>query len=89
MNITVNKEIEKLVEQYQLDFSKTYFFTLEGSVTGFKTGQYTYRLGKGLFDGKRFYLSSVVLEYLNIMGINFNDLDEGHVKNIEMYSIGS
>jgi hypothetical protein len=89
MDTTLDKEIKKLVEQYQLDFSKTYFFTLEGSVTGFKTGQYTYRLGEGLFDGKRFYLSSVVLDYLNIMGINFNDLDEGHVKNIEMYGISS
>lgn len=89
MDTTLDKEIKKLVEQYQLDFSKTYFFTLEGSVTGFKTGQYTYRLGEGLFDGKRFYLSSVVLDYLNIMGINFHDLDEGHVKNIEMYGISA
>lgn len=84
---TINDDIKKNVDKYNLEFNKTYFFTASGHVHGFQIGSYMFRPGIGLFDGEHWYSASLVLDYLNQSGIGFNDLDAGHVKNIEMYGI--
>lgn len=80
--------IQQLINEYNLNFNHTYFFIEGNNVLGFQSGSYIFRQDIGLFDGKRWYSRAVVLDYLTLSGINFNDLDEGHVKNIEMYGIG-
>jgi hypothetical protein len=85
----VNKFVKVLISKYKLDFKKTEFFIQKDKVIEFKSGGYVFRLGEGLIDGERCYSPSIVFDYLNNMGISFNDLDEGHVKNIEMYAIGT
>lgn len=78
-----------LITKYKLDFKNTEFFIDKEKVIQFKSGGYVFRLGVGLLDGGRCYSPSVVLDYLNIAGIGFHELDSGHVKNIEMYAICS
>jgi hypothetical protein len=85
----VNEFVNDLITKYKLDFKNTEFFIDKEKVIEFKSGGYVFRLGVGLLDGSRCYSPSIVFDYLNNMGISFNDLDEGHVKNIEMYGIGS
>lgn len=86
---TINDDIKRTIDKYHLEFNKTYFFTASGHVHGFQICSYMFRPEIGLFDGKRWYSAPLVLEYLNLSGIGFKDLDENHIKNIEMYSIGS
>jgi hypothetical protein len=52
-------------------------------------GKHSFEVDLGLKVGRRKYKPATVLDYLNIAGIGFKDLDDGHIKNIEMYSIGS
>lgn len=80
--------IQQLINEYNLNFNDTYFFIEGNAVLGFQSGSYIFRQNIGLFDGERWYSRSVVLDYLTLSGIGFKDLDEGHVKNIEMYGIG-
>ena len=85
----VDNFVKVLVDKYKLDFKKTEFFIDSDQVIEFKSGGYVFKLGVGLVDGERCYPPSVVLDYFNITGIGFNDLDEGHVKNIEMYGMSA
>jgi len=85
----VNEFVNVLITKYKLDFKNTEFFIDKEKVIEFKSGGYVFRLGIGLLDGERCYSPSVVFDYLNIAGIGFNELDAGHVKNIEMYAISS
>lgn len=85
----VNEFVNDLITKYKLDFKNTEFFIDKEKVIEFKSGGYVFRLGVGLLDGNRCYSPSVVLDYLNIAGIGFHELDADHVKNIEMYAISS
>lgn len=85
----VNEFVNDLITKYKLDFKNTEFFIDKEKVIQFKSGGYVFRLGVGLLDKGRCYSHSVVLDYLNIAGIGFHELDSGHVKNIEMYAISS
>lgn len=85
----INDNIRQMIKKYNLEFKHTYFFTQSGGVVGFQSESYIFRPGIGLFDGHRWYSSSVVDDYLNIAGIGFHELDADHVKNIEMYAISS
>lgn len=85
----INNDIKETIDKYNLDFNKTHFFIQSEHVHGFQIGSYIFRLYVGLFDGERWHSSPAVLDYLKITGIGFNQLDDGHVKNIEMYAIGS
>lgn len=85
----VDNFVNVLVDKYKLDLKKTEFFIDSDQVIEFRSGGYVFKLGVGLVDGERCYRPSVVLDYFNITGIGFNDLNEWHVKNIEMYGMSA
>lgn len=76
--------ISLLRKRYNLDIKKTYFFA-DLAVTSFKINSYLFSIPLGLMINNRWYSESIVFDYLNIAGIGFNDLDDGHIRNIEMY----
>lgn len=78
-----------MIDAYHLDGHNTYFFMMNDKIIGFIIGNHSFEVDLGLKIGRRKYKPATVLEYLNIAGIGFQDLDDGHIKNIEMYSIGS
>ncbi len=80
--------VDLMIKKFNLDRRKTYFFG-DIALSSFKVNQYVYFVFMGLEINKRYYSSEVVMEYFNMAGIGFNDLDEGHAKNIEMYAIGA
>lgn len=79
--------IDYHVQKYQLDPKNTYFFTQASSVIGFIVNDNVFDLHKGLSVGDRYYSFSLILEYLNIAGIGFTEIDDQHIKNIEMYGM--
>lgn len=87
--ISLDDQRRKMIDGYHLDYHKTYFFLMNNKIIGFMIGNHSFEVDLGLKIGRRQYKPAIVLEYLEIAGIGFQDLDEGHVKNIEMYSIGS
>jgi hypothetical protein len=85
----INTQRQKIIDTYRLDHKDTYSFFINNKVIGFMVGKHSFEVDLGLKVGRRKYKPATVLEYLNIAGIGFQDLDDGHIKNIEMYSIGS
>lgn len=85
----INTQRQKIIDTYRLDHKNTYSFFINNKIIGFMVGKHSFEVNLGLKVGRRKYKPAIVLEYLNIAGIGFKDLDEGHIKNIEMYSIGS
>jgi hypothetical protein len=85
----INTQRQKIIDTYRLDHKSTYSFFINNKVIGFMVGKHSFEVGLGLKVGRRKYKPAIVLEYLNIAGIGFKDLDEGHIKNIEMYAIGT
>jgi hypothetical protein len=85
----INTQRQKIIDTYRLDHKNTYSFFINNKVIGFMVGKHSFEVDLGLKVGRRKYKPATVLEYLNIAGIGFQDLDDGHIKNIEMYSIGS
>jgi len=79
--------IEYHVQKYQLDTNNTYFFTQASSVIGFIINDNIFDLHRGLSVGTKYYSFPLILEYLNLAGIGFTDIDDGHIKNIEMYGV--
>lgn len=79
--------IDYHVQKYHLDIENTYFFTQASSVIGFIINDNIFDLHRGLSVGTKYYSFSLILEYLNLAGIGFTDLDDGHIKNIEMYGV--
>ena len=86
---SIKDQKQKIIDSYHLDPQKTCCFVMNSKIIGFMVGQHSFEVDLGLKIGKREYKPATVLEYLHIAGIGFKDLDEGHIKNIEMYSIGS
>lgn len=87
--LSLNDQRKKMIDAYHLDGHNTYFFMMNDKIIGFIIGNHSFEVDLGLKIGRRKYKPATVLEYLNIAGIGFQDLDDGHIKNIEMYSIGS
>jgi hypothetical protein len=85
----INTQRQKIIDTYRLDHKDTYSFFINNKVIGFMVGKHSFEVDLGLKVGRRKYKPATVLDYLNIAGIGFKDLDDGHIKNIEMYSIGS
>lgn len=85
----INTQRQKIIDTYRLDHNNTYSFFINNKVIGFMVGKHSFEVDLGLKVGRRNYKPATVLEYLTIAGIGFQDLDDGHIKNIEMYSIGS
>lgn len=83
----MNDHVLYHIEKYKLDANKTYFYAKQNSITGFVVGNYKIDLYQGLKVGEHNYKLSLLLDYLNIAGIGFHELDDGHIKNIEMYGI--
>lgn len=82
-------QIDYFKEKYNLDLHKTYFCLINNTIVSFVIGKYTFDVVGGLIVGKRKYRPSIILDYFKIMEIGFHDLDDGHVKNIEMYGISN
>lgn len=82
----IERGVSLMIKKFDLDRSKTYFFG-DIALSSFKVNQYVYWVTFGLAINDRYYSSEVILDYFNMVGINFNDLDEGHAKNIEMYNV--
>lgn len=80
-------QIDYLKSKYNLNVDNTYYFIMNNKIVAFLVGKYTFDIMDGLVIGNRKYKLSSVVEYLEIAGIGFDDLNEGHVKNIEMYGI--
>lgn len=85
----INTQRQKIIDTYHLEHKNTYSFFINNKIIGFMVGKHSFEVDLGLKVGRRNYKPATVLEYLNIAGIGFQDLDDGHIKNIEMYSIGS
>jgi hypothetical protein len=89
--LTSNKlkdSVKKISADFKLD-TNTYFLIFEDKIQGFTNGHYSFCVYEGLSVSGRSYNPSIVLEYFNLTGIGFQELDEGHIKNIEMYAIGA
>lgn len=80
-------QIEHLREKYNLNVDSTYYFIMDHKVVAFLVGKYSFDIIDGLVVGNQKYKLSSVVEYLEIAGIGFDDLNDGHVKNMEMYAI--
>lgn len=80
-------QIDYLKSKYNLNVDNTYYFIMNNKIVAFLVGKYTFDIMDGLVIGNRKYKLSSVVEYLEIAGIGFEDLNDGHVKNIEMYEI--
>ena len=78
--------VDLMIKKFNLDRNKTYFFG-DIALSSFKVNQYVYFAFMGLAINDRYYSPEVILDYFNMVGISFNDLDEGHAKNIEMYNV--
>ena len=80
-------QIDYLKSKYNLNVDNTYYFIMDHKVVAFLVGKYSFDIMDGLVVGNKKYKLSLVMEYLEIADIGFNDLDEYHVKNIEMYGV--
>jgi hypothetical protein len=86
---SLNVQIDYLTDKYHLDLKETYFCILRNDIVSFVIGNYTFDTVSGLTVATRKYNISLVMEYFKIADIGFRDLNEGHIKNIEMYGISS
>lgn len=82
----IERGVDIMIKKFNLDRSKTYFFG-DIALSSFKVNQYVYFVFMGLEINNRYYSSEVVMEYFNMAGIGFNDLDKCHAQNIEMYNV--
>lgn len=80
-------QIDHLKSKYNLNADNTYYFIINNKVVAFLVGKYTFDIMDGLIIGEHKYKLSAVVEYLEMADIGFDDLNDGHVKNIEMYGI--
>lgn len=86
-NFSLCVQIDYLTDKYNLDLKETHFCRVRNDIVSFVIGKYTFDIVKGLCVGYRNYKMSLVSEYLNAAGIGFNDLNDGHIQNIEMYGL--
>lgn len=82
----IERGVSLMIRKFSLDRGKTYFFG-DIALSSFKVNKYVYSVAMGLAINDRYYSPEVILDYFNMVGISFNDLDEGHAKNIEMYNV--
>lgn len=75
-----------MIRRFNLDRRKTRFFG-DIALSSFKVNGYVYFVSSGLVINDRYYSSSVLIDYFNMAGIGFHELNDSHVKNIEMYNI--
>jgi hypothetical protein len=85
-NNPIENGVSLMVRRFNLDRKKTYFFG-DIALSSFRVNEYFYFVALGLVINDRYYSSDVLLDYFNMVGINFNDLNENHIRNIEMYNI--
>jgi len=84
---SLNVQIDYLIDKYDLDLNGTHFCMMHNDIVSFIIGKYTFDTLRGLCVGYRSYKMSLISEYLNEAGIGFNDLNDGHIQNIEMYGL--
>lgn len=77
------------IDTYHLKYQDTYFFKMNNKIVGFVVGKNSFEVDLGLKVGRKRFKPEIVLEYLSIADIGFHELDDGHIKNIEMYAIGT
>ena len=80
---------QSIIDTYRLNYQYTYFFKMNNKIIGFVVGKNSFEVDLGLKVGRKRLKPEIVLEYLSIVGIGFHELDDGHIKNIEMYAIGT
>lgn len=80
-------QIDYLRSKYNLNVESTYYFIMDHKVVAFLVGKYSFDIMDGLVVGNKKYKLSLVVEYLEMADIGFDDLNDGHVKNIEMYGV--
>lgn len=85
-NNPVERGVSLMLRQFNLDRRKTCFFG-DIALSSFKVNGYVYFVSSGLVINDRYYSSSVLIDYFNMAGIGFHELNDSHVKNIEMYNI--
>lgn len=82
----INAKIYSLIEQFNLDKDKTKFF-VDGCLEAFEINEYLYFIHLGLMVDGRIYNKNTVMDYFNVTGISFNDLNNGHITSIQMYGV--
>lgn len=84
---SLNVQIDYLISKYHLQLKETHFCRVKNDIVSFVIGKYTFDVLRGLVVGCRNYKMSLVTEYLIEAGIGFDDLNDGHIQNIEMYGV--
>lgn len=84
---SLNVQIDYLISKYNLKLKETHFCRVRNDIVSFVIGNYTFDIFSGLRVGYRSYKMSLVTEYLSEAGISFDDLNDGHIQNIEMYGV--
>lgn len=84
---SLNVQIDYLISKYNLPLQDTHFCRVRNNIVSFVIGNYTFDIFSGLRVGCRSYKMSLVTEYLSEAGISFDDLNDGHIQNIEMYGV--
>lgn len=87
--ISMRDQRQSTIDTYHLKYQDTYFFKMNNKIVGFSVGKNSFEVDLGLKVGRKRFTPEIVLEYLSIAGIEFHELDDGHIKNIEMYAIGT
>jgi hypothetical protein len=87
--ISIRDQRQSTIDTYHLKYQDTYFFKMNNKIIGFSVGKNSFEVDLGLKIGRKRFTPEIVLEYLSIAGIEFHELDDGHIKNIEMYAIGT
>lgn len=87
--ISMRDQRQSTIDTYHLKYQNTYFFKMNHKIVGFVVGKNSFEVDLGLKVGRKRFTPEIVLEYLSIAGIEFHELDDGHIKNIEMYAIGT
>lgn len=87
--IAMKDQRKSIIDTYHLNYQDTYFFKMNNKIIGFSIGKNSFEVDLGLKVGSKRFKPEIVLEYLSIADIGFHELDDGHIKNIEMYAIGT
>lgn len=84
---TYVKERKELIEKFKLNQDYTYFCMNDSSLTGFISSGKFYAFNKGLICHDTVFEETQVLHYLDINGINFDELNPLHIQIMRMYNI--
>ena len=98
VNLEIDKQIaqieeqaeqkrKELIEKFKLNQDYTYFCMNDSSLTGFISSGKFYAFNKGLICHDTVFEETQVLHYLDINGINFDELNPLHIQIMRMYNI--